>query len=151
MNAELKKLQKETGVRIWNGIAVVSSRDIAKNFGKSHDSVMRRIRNVLSHGDECFFVSTFVHPINKRVCPEYLIDRSGFALVLNSSYDHETAFKYLEAFRKMEEELGEITPSEILVIAREAIKEERRMEAERKEEEKRRKGKTGFFDDLDLS
>lgn len=125
MNAELKKLQEETGVRIWDGKVVVSSRDVAKNFGKRHDSVMRRIRSILSHDTEHYFSkSTFVHPTNKREYPEYLIDQGGFTLVLNRSYDRETVYKYLNAFSKMEKELGKRTPAEILAAAKKAIKEE---------------------------
>ena len=127
MNAELKKLQEETGVHIWDGKVVVSSRDIAKNFGKRHDSVMRKIKEIekeiaidkkfpdedipaedIIDFEDMFFESTYIHPINKQVYPQYLMTRSGFgylAIKIKENYRLSVSLKYRRAFNRMEERL----------------------------------------------
>ena len=56
-------------VQIENNQVVVSSRQIAKDFGKEHSKVIRsieEIRGVAKIGDtkEMFYESTYIHPQN---------------------------------------------------------------------------------------
>lgn len=125
MNAELKKLQEETSIHIWNGIAVVSSRDVAKNYNKRHDLVMRKIKEIekeiaidkkfpdedipaeeIIDFEDMFFESTYIHPINKQVYPQYLMTSSGFSsLAIRIEENYRLRLKYRRVFDWVEERL----------------------------------------------
>ena len=95
-----------------NGVAVVSSRVVAKDFGKRHDHVLRGIEEIMSNegvpqnwGD-LFIESQYQHPQNKQWYKEYLLTRDGFSLLVMGFTGKEALqwkLKYIEAFNKMEE------------------------------------------------
>ena len=75
-----------------NGELVVSSRQVAENFGKEHNKVIRtieEIRGVAKIGDtrEMFHKTTYEHPQNHQMYTEYLMNRDGFSLLMMSFRD----------------------------------------------------------------
>lgn len=97
-------------VIINNGQAVVSSRQIAENFEKRHDSVLRDIRNLIQSPQNCggYFYETTYTDSKGRTYPEYLMNRDGFSLLVMGFTGEkalEWKIKYIEAFNRMEQEL----------------------------------------------
>lgn len=101
-------------VQIDNNQVVVSSRQIAKDFGKEHSKVIRsieEIRGVAKIGDtkEMFYESTYIHPQNGQEYPEYLMNRDGFSLLVmgfTGSKALEWKVRYIQAFNAMEAKLA---------------------------------------------
>jgi anti-repressor protein len=98
------------GVRVSGENVVVSSKDVARVFGKNHDKVLRDIRELGCSDDfrlSNFGESSYLNEQNREM-PEYLMTRDGFTL-LAMGYTGEKAmtFKeaYIEEFRRMEGEL----------------------------------------------
>lgn len=98
-----------------NGQAVVSSLDIAKNFEKRHDHVMRDIEDIIKKGlpkngdTPMFFKTEYTNDQNGQKYPMYLMNRDGFALLVMGFNNSEKAFawklKYIAAFNEMERKL----------------------------------------------
>lgn len=123
-----------------NGQAVVSSRQVAENFGKRHDDVLKAIGVVLEGlpqncGDlQMFYKSTYEHPQNKQIYPEYLMNRDGFTLLamgFTGSDAMQWKLKYIQAFNEMEKQLH--APSQmsqlemIAAMAQAAVANEKRL------------------------
>lgn len=69
-------------IQINNGQLVVSSRQVAENFGKEHKNVLRSIRDILVEQNcaaNLFFVSTYENRGKQYL--EYLMNRDGFSLL----------------------------------------------------------------------
>lgn len=125
-----------------NGEPVVSSRDVARDFGKRHDHVMRDIEDIMrglpKNGDTPMFYKTeYVHEQNSQTYPMYLMTRDGFTLVVmglnNSPKVIEWKLKYIAAFNEMEKQLTqpkeeprELMISRALVAAQSIIEDERK-------------------------
>ena len=105
-------------VRIENvnksDMLVVSSRNIAEDFEKRHDHILRDIDALISGMGSpqiwgSFFIpSKYTHEQNKQEYKEYLVTRDGFAmLVMGFNGDKALRWKmrYIEAFNAMEDEL----------------------------------------------
>lgn len=100
-----------------NNELVVSSREVAKNFGKQHKNVIRDIENILKDlgvsskmSTPMFIETTYIQEQNKQEYKEYLITKKGFTLLamgFNGSKAMEFKLKYIEAFEKMEKALRE--------------------------------------------
>ena len=109
------------------GVALVSSRVVANDFGKRHDHVKRDIENLIENmvdnekevkesdsprlGNEFFINSTYVS--RGKNCEEYLLTRDGFSLLVMGFTGKEALqwkLKYIEAFNKMEEYIKQHTP-----------------------------------------
>lgn len=92
-----------------DGSLLASSREIATNFGKRHNDVVKTIENLTTENfvvKEMFIESTFEHKGN--LYKEYLITRDGFSLLVmgfNGSKALTWKLKYIEAFNKMEEKI----------------------------------------------
>lgn len=92
-----------------NGVAVVSSRVVAKDFGKRHSHVCDTIRNLTAENSEVknmMIKSTYVHRGNEY--DEYLLTRDGFSLLVMGFTGKEALqwkLQYIEAFNKMEEQI----------------------------------------------
>ncbi|SME96202.1 Rha family transcriptional regulator [Desulfovibrio gilichinskyi] len=95
---------------IADGKPVVSSLTIAEHFGKRHDDVLKKIKQLDIPDDfglRNFAESSYVNAQNKEM-PCYNLTRDGFAyLVMGFTGKKASAWKirYLEAFNTMEEEL----------------------------------------------
>lgn len=95
-----------------NNQMLVSSLEIAKNFGKNHQHVMRDIRNLregVQNWTDLFHESTYVHEQNKQQYPMYLMNRDGFTLLamgFTGKDALEWKLKYIQAFNEMEAKLN---------------------------------------------
>lgn len=99
-----------------NGKLVVSSREVARNFDKRHDNVLRDIeyfkKDILNF-EEMFF-ETELPDSYGREQKIYLMNRDGFSL-LTMGFTGQKALqwklKYIEAFNRMEESLKQTIPN----------------------------------------
>lgn len=118
-----------------NGEPVVSSRQIAENFEKRHDHVMRDIEDIMrglpKNGDTPMFYKTeYIHEQNGQTYPMYLMNRDGFTLLamgFTGKAALEWKLKYIAAFNEMEKKLTEqpqLTRSQLLATALIAAHEE---------------------------
>lgn len=94
-----------------NDQAVTSSLLIAEKFGKSHDNVLRDIRNLIQGGvlknDETpmFEETTYINEQNKQAYPMFLMIRDGFTLLamgFTGKKAMQFKLEYIKAFNKME-------------------------------------------------
>lgn len=87
---------------------VVSSRQLADNFGKEHKNVLRDIENIkvsLGINFELYFYESTYVASNGKTNPEYLMNRDGFTLLamgFTGAKALEWKLKYIAAFNAME-------------------------------------------------
>jgi len=115
-----------------SGEPVASSRQIAENFEKRHDHVMRDIdaikKDVPNFGE--MFFETTVPDSYGREQRAYLMNRDGFTLLamgFTGKAALEWKLKYIAAFNEMEKKLAEqpqLTRSQLLATALIAAHEE---------------------------
>ena len=97
-------------VQIENNQVVVSSRQIAKDFGKQHKHVLDSIRDILAAENSAtkfFYESTYDN--RGKEYPEYLMNRDGFSLLVmgfTGSKALEWKVRYIQAFNAMEAKLA---------------------------------------------
>ena len=105
-------------IRVENGIAQVSSRDIAANFGKRHDNVLRAIENLECSSEfrRLNFEAKKIKVLNgaREETSEYLLTYDGCVLVTMGFTGRQAMeFKeaYIRAFNEMERQLrGQSAP-----------------------------------------
>ena len=93
-----------------NGELVVSSRQVAKDFGKRHDNIMRDIGGILNNEDtkDMFHKSSYTNEQNGQTYDEYIMNRDGFSLLVMGFTGKEAMawkIKYIQAFNAMEAKL----------------------------------------------
>ena len=94
-----------------NGEPVVSSREVAKNFGKEHKDTLESIRQILvaeNSATKFFHESSFEY--RGRQFPEYFMNRDGFTLLamgFTGKAALEWKLKYIAAFNEMEKKLAQ--------------------------------------------
>ncbi len=97
-----------------DGVAVVSSRVVAQDFGKEHRNVTRDIEELISNMGgaqnraDLFIESQYLHPQNIQWYKEYLLTRDGFSLLVMGFTGKEALqwkLQYIEAFNRMEEQI----------------------------------------------
>ena len=106
-----------------NGEPVASSRQIAENFGKSHDNVLKGIENLIgglvkindtpgllkNEHTPMFYKTEYTHEQNGQTYPMYLMNRDGFSLLVmgfTGKAALEWKLKYIQAFNAMEKQLA---------------------------------------------
>ncbi len=97
------------------GMLVVSSREVAENFERRHDHIIRDIENLKNGfpqnwGDQerYFIEGQYQNQQNKQFYKEYFLTRDGFTLLVMGFTGTKAVtwkMKYIDAFNKMEEEL----------------------------------------------
>lgn len=97
-------------IQSHDGQLTVSSREIADNFGKRHDSVIRTIESLTGSTQNCvqYFIPNTYKDLSGKANKEYLITRDGFSLLVmgfTGAKALEWKIKYIEAFNRMEESL----------------------------------------------
>ncbi len=120
-------------VSIQNGKAATTSNVVAATFGKQHDDVLRRIRNLIAQLDVDRlrnFAETVVERANPSggdtiKSPAYLLTRDGFTLLaMGFTGKKALQFKlaYIDAFNTMEAELLRIsTESKSTVLSNKTL------------------------------
>jgi phage regulatory protein, rha family len=112
--ADDEESTEESLVELRNDQIVVSSRQVAKNFGKRHDHICRDIETIIGglpkNGDthKLFEKQEYTHPQNNRRYSEYLMNRDGFSLLVmgfTGKKALEWKLRYIDAFNQMEERL----------------------------------------------
>lgn len=93
-----------------NGQAVVSSRQVANDFGKQHKNVIRSIETTIDSAQNCaqWFFATEYTDASGKANKEYLLNRDGFSLIVMGFTGKKAAgwkVKYIEAFNSMEQQL----------------------------------------------
>lgn len=93
-----------------DGELVVTSRQVAEDFGKRHDQVLRDIevyKNRISTPQFCgLFIESEYRASNGKMNKEYLLTRDGFSFLVmgfTGAKADEWKLKYIEAFNKMEQ------------------------------------------------
>lgn len=121
-----------------NGQVVVSSREVAENFGKEHRNVIQSIENISAENSavtQMFFKTTYTAGTGKSY-PMYLMNRDGFTLLAMGFTGKEALewkLKYIDAFNQMEQKLTNPEPestemllSSALIAANSVIDTERK-------------------------
>lgn len=122
-DAPVQQEQEVMGVSFYecNGQKMVSSRDVAKNFGKEHKDTLESIRQILvaeNSATKFFYESTFEY--RGRKFPEYFMNRDGFTLLamgFTGSKAMEWKLKYIQAFNAMERKLT-MPESDDMILSR---------------------------------
>ena len=102
------------------GVATVSSRQVAEDFGKQHKDVLKAICGLQTSAQNCanlFFESTYPDKYGRKQ-KEYLMTRDGFSLLVMGFTGKEALswkLKYIEAFNKMETVLN--SPEQLMARA----------------------------------
>ena len=98
-------------ITVVNGKPVVTSKQVAERFGKTHRHVLRDIAKELEtageFGETNFGLTSYTSSQNK-VLPCYEMTRDGFSLVamgFTGEKAQQWKIKYIEAFNAMEREL----------------------------------------------
>ena len=95
---------------------VVTSREVANNFGKQHKHVMEAIREIETSVENStyLFIKSSYKDSYEREQNEYLLTRDGFSLLV-MGFTGQAALKwklkYIEAFKIMEQKLS--TPQKL--------------------------------------
>lgn len=116
-------------VQIVDNQAVVSSRQIAENFGKRHVEVLDAVREIVKCVENStppmFHETTYIHEQNKQEYPEFVMNRDGFSLLVMSFTGKsalEWKIKYIKAFNEMEARLQKhMSPLEIIAANAQAL------------------------------
>lgn len=109
----MSNINNEIQVINNNGELVVSSRQVAENFGKEHKNVLADIRAILAaefSATKFFYENTFEN--RGKQYPEFLMNRDGFCLLVMGFTGKEALawkLKYIEAFNAMEKKLKELS------------------------------------------
>ncbi len=104
-----------------HGVPTASSLEVAENFGKRHDHVVRDIEKLIALEKEVspklgtpplFFEAVYQHPQNKQYYKYYEMTRDGFAL-LAMGFTGKKAYvwkrKYIALFNEMEQKMNLLT------------------------------------------
>lgn len=106
-------------VEIKDNQVVVSSRQVAENFGKRHDKLFTEIERMYGEyavkigtpkmvDTPLFYENVYIHPQNKQQYKEYLMNRDGFSLLVMGFTGKDALqwkMKYIAAFNEMERKL----------------------------------------------
>lgn len=96
-------------VQIQNNRVVVTSKQVAKRFGKLHKDVLESIRQILvAENSATNFYEETTFDYRGRKFPIYLMDKDGFSLLVMGFTGKEALewkIKYIKAFNAMEQEI----------------------------------------------
>lgn len=112
---EMNNLVASIDVKEYEGQPVVSSREVANNFGKKHKHVLESIENIKAENSavtKMFIESSYKAGTGKNY-KEYLLTRDGFSLLVmgfTGAKALEWKLKYIEAFNKMEQYIKQQVP-----------------------------------------
>ncbi|WP_448089492.1 Rha family transcriptional regulator [Pseudomonas azerbaijanoccidentalis] len=81
--------------------STMSSREVAELTGKSHDNVLRDARGLLAAGVLKSEETTYRHPQNGQLYPEFIMDQRD-CLVLVSGYNAKIRAKIIDRWQELE-------------------------------------------------
>lgn len=125
-------MQMNELVVLENEQAVTTSRNVAGNFDKRHDHILRDIDELkesigaTQNWGDLFYETTYTHPQNKQQYREYYMTKDGFTLLamgFTGKKALEFKLKYIEAFNQMEQQLQEIYHISETALTNNVIKE----------------------------
>lgn len=123
-------------VIIQNEQAVTTSLQVAQDFEKGHNHVLRDIdalREGVQNWTDLFKEDVYEHPQNKQQYRMFYMNRDGFALLamgFTGSKALEFKLKYIQAFNEMERQLTQPTTAELIaMMAQQGVEQERRINA----------------------
>ena len=144
-----------------DGNLVVSSREVAENFDKNHQHVLRDVDNLkrdVQNWTDLFIPSIYTHEQNKQEYREYLLTRDGFTL-LAMGFTGKKALgwklKYIEAFNKMEQHIKDMERPELdskflYQLAEQLEEKEKKITEQQREIEHKTEVIKGATDDIDI-
>ena len=114
---------KITITKTEDGKLVVSSRQVANDFGKRHSDVLKAICdkievNEILRSPKYFIESTYTDKSNRQ-SKEYLLTRDGFTFIVmgfTGTKADEWKLKYIAAFNEMERQLKELKKPDSYMI-----------------------------------
>lgn len=117
-------------VVLENEQVVTTSRNVAGNFDKRHDNVLKDIDELIEGAPQnlgdLFYETTYTHPQNKQQYREYYMTKDGFTLLamgFTGKKALDFKLKYIEAFNQMETQLQEIYHISETALTNNVIKE----------------------------
>lgn len=119
-------MDKLINISNQEGKLVVSSREVARNFGKEHKDVLETVRNLIAEKSavkEIILESQYKSD-RGRTYPEYLLTRDGFSLLVMGFTGKEALewkLKYIDAFNRMESALKERQPQTSIQALQQAV------------------------------
>lgn len=126
INKECAGMKKLIKVKDVNGKLVVSSREVAENFGKTHSHVLRDLDKIVSEEPSLvsqIVLSSYKAKGNNKTYKEYLLTKDGFTLYIFNIQGHNDFKKaYIERFNEMENKLKGIEnnpPQKVSEVSRE--------------------------------
>ena len=107
-----------------DGKLVVSSREVAENFGKKHTNVLRDLDKIISENSGLssqIILSSYKTEGNNKTYKEYLLTEKGFTLYMfNIQGYNEFKLAYIEEFDRMKEYIKtqkpQLSPQEQLAL-----------------------------------
>lgn len=151
----MTKTKPEIHIVIENNQPITTSRNVAKNFGKRHDSVLRDLDNLKENFEgspqnwgDLFHETTYTHTQNNQQYREYYMTKDGFTLLaMGFTGKRALEFKlaYIDQFNKMENQLQNQLPGtykEALLQLVEQVEHNEQLSFENKE----LKPKADYFD-----
>lgn len=105
-------MRNEINIKNFDGQLVVTSREVAEDFSKRHDHILRNLetlmRNDITQNWGKYFIEDSYKDNSGKNNKEYLLTRDGFSLLVmgfTGAKAIEWKIKYIEAFNKMEKGL----------------------------------------------
>lgn len=115
-----------------NDQALTTSRNVARDFDKNHQHVLRdidRLKEDVQNWTDLFYETTYTHEQNKQEYRQYLINKDGFTL-LAMGFTGKQAMKfkvdYMNAFNEMEKQIQK--PSNTKLLLKTALQHEEQIE-----------------------
>ena len=116
--------------------AVTSSLNLAENFEKKHQHILRDIDSLkedVQNWTDLFFETEYTHPQNKQKYPIYYMNRDGFTL-LAMGFTGKKALKfkleYIDAFNEMEKRLRIQAPTNMVEALTLALEQQKTIQVQ---------------------
>src|SRR5690606_8608032 len=111
---------------------VTSSLNVARDFDKRHDHVIRDIEKIImslpknGEAQKMFYETYYTHEQNKQTYRKFLMNRDGFTLLamgFNGKKAMGFKLKYIQAFNEMEKKLQPQSIEDLIIMQAQSMKE----------------------------
>lgn len=124
------QIKTEIQITIENEQAITTSRNVARNFEKRHDNVLKDIDQLIEGSPQnlgdLFHETTYTHPQNKQKYREYYMTKDGFTLLaMGFTGKRALEFKlaYINQFNQMEKAIQEVYHISETALTNNVVKE----------------------------